>query len=80
MDALQVHFELLFAIYFSHTNMDRVPVLNNGEARPVRGSYLGDGTDCMFLSRKSIAIWVLCELEERRWIGKAPSLSNPGWL
>jgi hypothetical protein len=41
---------------------------------------LGDGTDCMFLSRKSIAAWLLQEIEERQWMRKAPSLSNPSWF
>lgn len=60
--------------------MGRVPGLTNGDAKPVRTSYLGDGTDGMMLSRKSIAIWILQEMEEEKWIGKAPALSNAGWF
>lgn len=67
-------------VVHSRLTLHRVPVLNNGQARPVRASYLGDGTDRLLLSRRSIAYWVLHELEEEKWIGKAPALSNPGWI
>ena len=58
----------------------RVPNLTGGEAKPVQASYLGDGTDGLFVTRKSVAIWVLQELEEKKWVDKAPCLSNPGWI
>jgi len=55
----------------------RVPFLRNGEARDVKASFTGSGEDGMFLSRKSIAEWVLREMsEESEWVGKAPVLSN----
>lgn len=58
----------------------RVPILTKSEAKPVRASFLGDGTDGLLLSRQSAAVWILQELHERKWIGGAPSLSNPGWI
>jgi hypothetical protein len=55
----------------------RVPFLGNGPEAPVRAAYTGSGEDGMFLSRKSIAAWVLNEMnEDSSWIGKAPALSN----
>ncbi|KAL1984024.1 hypothetical protein VTN96DRAFT_9621 [Rasamsonia emersonii] len=55
----------------------RVPFLNNGPEAPVTATFTGSGRDGMFLSRKSIAAWVLKEMnEESNWIGKAPVLSN----
>lgn len=41
---------------------------------------IDDGNDGLTLSRKSNAVWVLQELEERKWVGRAPALSNPGWF
>ncbi|KAF2487589.1 hypothetical protein BDY17DRAFT_14303 [Neohortaea acidophila] len=59
----------------------RVPGLTNSEAKPVRAGFIGDGkSDGIFISRGSIAVWILQELEERRWVNKAPSLCNVGWL
>lgn len=58
----------------------RVPILTNGEAKAVRAGYIGSPGDGMLLSRKSNAIWILQELEERKWVGKCPALSNVGWL
>ncbi|KAK4493913.1 hypothetical protein PRZ48_015099 [Zasmidium cellare] len=58
----------------------RVPALTNGEAKPVRAGNVGEGKDGIILSRKSIAIWVLQELQEKKWVGKAPALCNPGWI
>lgn len=55
----------------------RVPFLGNGPVKPVNATYTGSGTDGMFLSRKSIAAWVLTEMNvESRWVGKTPVLSN----
>lgn len=55
----------------------RVPFLWNGPESPVNATFTGSGTDGMFLSRKSLAIWVLKEMNgESDWIGKAPVLSN----
>ena len=55
----------------------RVPFLGNGPAAPVTATFTGSGKDGMFLSRKSLAAWVLKEMDEKSdWIGKAPVLSN----
>lgn len=55
----------------------RVPFLWNGPEAPVNATFTGSGTDGMFLSRKSLVIWVLKEMNgESDWIGKAPVLSN----
>jgi hypothetical protein len=54
----------------------RVPFLGNGEAKPVTATYTGTGLDGMFLSRSSIAKWVLEEMKEGEWIGQAPTLCN----
>jgi len=55
----------------------RVPFLGNGPEAPVTATYTGSGKDGMFLSRKSVAAWVLQELnEESSWVGKTPALSN----
>lgn len=55
----------------------RVPFLGNGPEKPVNATYTGSGTDGMFLSRKSLAGWVLKEMNvDSQWIGEAPVLSN----
>lgn len=56
----------------------RVPVLNNGPDAPVTATYTGSGEDGMFLSRKSLAAWILrnIDAEDSEWVGKAPALSN----
>jgi hypothetical protein len=57
----------------------RVPFLGNRDEKEVTATYTGSGKDGLFLSRKSIAGWVLREMgegEESRWIGKCPVLSN----
>lgn len=55
----------------------RVPFLNNGPNAPVTASYTGTGDDGMFLSRKSLAIWVLDHIAgDSEWVGKAPVLSS----
>jgi len=59
----------------------RVPILTNGAAKPVVATIAGSGEDGLLLSRKSFAVWLLKELEEGKWIGKAPVLSSGGnWL
>ncbi|KAK5325778.1 hypothetical protein LTR93_003998 [Exophiala xenobiotica] len=55
----------------------RVPFLGNGPEKPVTATYTGSGSDGMFLSRKSIAAWVLQEMSpDSAWVGKTPVLSN----
>lgn len=60
--------------------LKRVPGLTNKGYLPVQTGMVGSGKDGLQLSRKSNAVWVLQELQEGKWIGKAPVLSNPGWL
>lgn len=59
---------------------DRLPVLTNGEVKPVQAGYVGSGKDSMILTRRSMCIWVLNEIEEKKWVGKAPGISNLGWI
>lgn len=59
----------------------RVPFLTNGAVKPTVATIIGSGEDGLSLSRKSLAVWLLKELEEEKWIGKAPALSSGGnWL
>jgi hypothetical protein len=55
----------------------RVPFLGNGPVADVTATYTGTGKDGMFLTRKSIAAWVLKEMDgDSEWVGKTPVLSN----
>lgn len=55
----------------------RVPFLTNSPSAPVNATFTGSGSDGMFLSRKSMATWVLDQLpEDSEWVGKAPVLGN----
>jgi len=54
----------------------RVPWLGTGEAQEVKAGYLGSGSDGMFLNRKSMAVWVLNEAVENKWVGEAPMLNH----
>lgn len=69
--------------FVASTNIDklkwtlfRVPFLGSGESKPVTASYTGSGQDGLFLTRCSIADWIMNEMQKRMWIGKAPVLSN----
>jgi hypothetical protein len=52
----------------------RVPVLRDGEARPVKAGFVGDVG--LSIERQALAEWVLREMEEGRWVGKCPAVSN----
>ena len=52
----------------------RVPVLRNGEAKPVTAGFVGDVG--LSIERKALAEWVLQEMEEGKWVGECPALSN----
>jgi hypothetical protein len=52
----------------------RVPVLRDGEAKPVKAGFVGEVG--MTIERKAIAEWVLKEMEDGKWLGKCPALSN----
>lgn len=52
----------------------RVPALWNGRERAVRTGHVGDVG--VFLDREALVEWVLREMEEEKWVGKCPALSN----
>lgn len=52
----------------------RVPRLGDGPGRPLKVGMVGDiGT---FVSRDSVAAFMLRELEEGRWVRQAPAVSH----
>ena len=54
----------------------RVPNLRSGPACPAKAAFKGDGNDGWNLERKSLAEWVLLEMEQEKWVGKAPIIFN----
>jgi hypothetical protein len=56
----------------------RVPHLTQKEADlPVAAGLLGpDFKGTIHLSRASMAVWILKEIEERQWVKKVPMLAN----
>ncbi|KAK5058798.1 hypothetical protein LTR84_011062 [Exophiala bonariae] len=54
----------------------RVPNLRSGPARPVVTTFKGKDRFNWNLERKALAEWVLLELKQDRWIGRAPVLYN----
>lgn len=52
----------------------RVPFLTNAEAKEVHGGDMESSG--LSLSRKSMVQWVMQEMGEERWVGKAPMLWN----
>ncbi|KAF2210637.1 hypothetical protein CERZMDRAFT_99251 [Cercospora zeae-maydis SCOH1-5] len=60
----------------------RVPGLWHGKrADAVRAGWIGDRGDGLLLNRKSLAVWLLQEVEESKWVGKCPALSDAqGWV
>ena len=53
----------------------RVPNLGNGDAKPTKAGFVGQGPG-IFLERKGMAEWILKEMEESKWVGKCPAVSN----
>ena len=53
----------------------RVPLLMNGEAKPVKAGFIG-GNVGLSVDRKALAEWVLREMDEGKWIGRFPAVSN----
>ncbi|KXT11604.1 hypothetical protein AC579_161 [Pseudocercospora musae] len=51
----------------------RVPILTNGEAKATKARFVGKGAG-LVLGRKSMAVWLLQEMEEGKWIGLEASL------
>jgi hypothetical protein len=54
----------------------RVGGLTNGEEAPVSATYLGSGMDKTWISRASVARWVLDEATEGNWVGRVPYICN----
>ncbi|KAJ5401487.1 uncharacterized protein N7487_007383 [Penicillium crustosum] len=54
----------------------RVGGLTNGKEAPVNATYLGSGIDNTWISRASVARWVLDEAIEGKWVGKMPYICN----
>lgn len=57
--------------------MFRVPLLSDAGPAEVHSAYLG--SPGIKLSRSSMVQWVLREVGEAKWIGKAPCLWNCKW-
>lgn len=55
----------------------RVGGLTMGEEAPVNATHLGSGMDATWISRASVARWVLDESVQPRWTGKMPFICNP---
>lgn len=55
----------------------RVPLLTEKPETDVIAGYVGDGKTRTKLSRAAFAAFVLRELEENEWCGKAPLISSP---
>ncbi|KAE8141694.1 hypothetical protein BDV38DRAFT_279043 [Aspergillus pseudotamarii] len=55
----------------------RVGGLTDAEEAPVKATFLGSGDDGTWISRQSVATWVLDEIDRERWLGKAPYICVP---
>lgn len=51
------------------------------EIAKVNAGFVGDkdGKDWLILDRGRLVLWILGEIEERRWIRMAPTLANASW-
>lgn len=54
----------------------RVGGLTNGAEEPVKSTYVGSGEDGFWISRASVARWVLEEVIENKWVGRTPYICN----
>ncbi|KGO43868.1 hypothetical protein PEX1_047440 [Penicillium expansum] len=54
----------------------RVGGLINGNEAPVDATYLGSGVDNTWISRASVARWVLDEAIQGKWVGRMPYICN----
>lgn len=54
----------------------RVGLLTNAEETNVEATHLGSGQDAMWISRASVAAWVLDEAIHERFVGKLPYICN----
>ncbi|KAH6974260.1 hypothetical protein BKA56DRAFT_619208 [Ilyonectria sp. MPI-CAGE-AT-0026] len=56
--------------------MMRLPNLDDGEPKPAKEKFRGDGKDSMLLTRASLPQRALKDIDERKWVAKPPMLSN----
>ncbi|ODM19690.1 hypothetical protein SI65_04676 [Aspergillus cristatus] len=54
----------------------RVGGLTNGAEESVKSTYVGSGEDGFWISRASVARWVLEEVIENKWVGRTPYICN----
>jgi hypothetical protein len=54
----------------------RVGGLTNGEKLPVEATFLGTGKDGMWISRASVAEWVMEEAIQEKWVRRIPYICN----
>ncbi|KAJ5355822.1 hypothetical protein N7517_010431 [Penicillium concentricum] len=54
----------------------RVGGLTTGKEEPVHATHLGSGVDNTWISRASVARWVLNEAIEGKWVGRMPYICN----
>lgn len=54
----------------------RVGGLTNGPEGPVKSTYLGSGEDGTWVSRASVARWVLEEAIDDNWVGAMPYICS----
>ncbi|KAJ5984288.1 hypothetical protein N7481_006387, partial [Penicillium waksmanii] len=54
----------------------RVGGLTNGEMRLVEATFLGSGRDGMWISRASVAEWVMDEAIQEKWVREMPYICN----
>ncbi|KAK5798365.1 hypothetical protein VI817_004655 [Penicillium citrinum] len=50
----------------------RVGGLTNGGMRPIETTFLGSGREGMWISRASVARWVMDEATQDKWVGEMP--------
>ena len=60
----------------AHWTLFRVGGLTDAEETPVKATYLGSGEDGTWISRASVARWVLDEAKEGKWVGGIPYICN----
>lgn len=66
----------LAADYGVRWTLFRVGLLRNGPEAEVEATHLGSGKDVMWISRASVAGWVLDEVTEEKFVGKMPYICN----
>jgi len=54
----------------------RVPILTNKDTKEVIAGYVGDEETGTILARRAYAAFSVAEIEKRKWVQKAPLISN----